>query len=168
MQLEQRNTSLAQANWQLEQRVAERMAALQSALRAKTENEARFRAVADDVPQLVWTSKDEGNWTYANQRWLSYTGQSEEETLGLGWLDAVHPDDRRATLAAWHEASESGRPLLVEHRLRQADGAWRWFETQAMPSTDARTGSPWIGASTDIHARKLAGDALRDEKARLE
>ena len=58
------------------------------------ESEARFRTLAETIPQLVWTSIADAHWTYASRQWTVYTGQSEAEAIGLGWLDAVHPDDR--------------------------------------------------------------------------
>lgn len=169
-ELEERNAALAQSNWDLERRVAERTAALEAALDARSRSEARFRAVADGVPQLVWTSHPEGRWDFSNKRWQAYTGQSEEETKGWGWLESVHPDDRKRTLAAWHDATKRRGKLFVEHRIRSKDGEYRWFETQALP-TGATFDDPeaeWVGSTADIHARKLAAEAMAEARQHLE
>jgi len=81
-----------------------------------------------------------------------FTGLPESQSLDFGWLDAVHPDDRDTTVAAWSEAQRTGK-YRVEHRVRRAsDGEYRWHQTQAtpLPEGDA-TEVEWIGTSTDIH-----------------
>ena len=121
------------------------------------EEKERFRVLVENMPQLVWRSADEGNWSWASPQWLDYTGQSQEETHGRGWLRAVHPDDHDATMQAWH-AARAQDGLDVEFRLRRAsDGSYRWYRTRSVPlHEDAegdRTGDrivEWLGTSTDI------------------
>ncbi|MBO1077784.1 PAS domain S-box protein [Roseomonas haemaphysalidis] len=121
------------------------------------EEKERFRLLVENMPQLVWRSGDEGNWTWASPQWLDYTGQSQEQTHGLGWLQAVHPDDREATMQAWHVARDQNG-LDVEYRLRRAsDGAYRWHRTRSVPLHDSSGSSrsedrvlEWLGTSTDI------------------
>ncbi len=125
-----------------------------SALRAETE---RFRTLAEGIPQLVWRSDADGLWTWASPQWQAYTGQSQEESHGWGWLETVHPDNHAAVERGWHEARPHGR-LDVEYRVRRAsDGAWRWFNTRSVPVRQApEPGEPegriveWLGTTTDI------------------
>lgn len=122
-----------------------------------TASMARFRTLADVAPQLVWRSRGSGHWIWASPNWLSYTGQSQGESHGLGWLDAVHPDDHEATMRAWDEARRHGS-FDIEHRVRRAlDGAWRLHATRAAPLRsrvgDAAPGErtpEWIGTSADV------------------
>jgi two-component system CheB/CheR fusion protein len=129
------------------------------ALRA---SETRQLALIEGIPQLVWRSADYGQWTWGSPQWLSFTGQSQEESVGLGWLDAVHPDDRDAALEAWEQAAVDG-VLAVEYRIRRAaDGAWLWHHTRSLPVRDAEGRTvEWLGTSTDI-------DAIRQLQARQE
>ena len=129
------------------------------ALRA---SETRQRALIEGIPQLVWRSADAGRWTWGSPQWLSFTGQTQEECAGLGWLDAVHPDDRGAAMEAWERAGREGI-LDVEYRVRRAlDGAWLWHHTRSLPVRDAAGGTiEWLGTSTDI-------DAIRQLQARQE
>jgi PAS domain S-box-containing protein len=128
--------------------------ATEEALREQRE---RFRLLVMGMPQLVWRSADAGAWTWSSPQWQAYTGQSEAESLGLGWLDALHPDDRETAMRAWHEAPSHGR-LNVEFRIRRAsDGAWQWHQTRSLPVRGAPApGHPdgrireWVGTSTDI------------------
>lgn len=111
----------------------------------------------EGMPQLVWRSYDEGNWSWASPQWLEYSGQRQEDTHGLSWLQVVHPDDHEATMQAWREAPVHDG-LEVEHRLRRAlDGSYRWHRTRSIPMHDntggAGTGDrivEWLGTSTDI------------------
>lgn len=119
---------------------------------ALRESEAQFRRLALSIPQLVFRSRPDGGRTWGSPQWQLYAGQSQGESIGTGWLDAVHPDDRAATLRAWEAARESGR-YHVEHRIRRAtDGAWRWHQTEAAPAQDQPPGgaTEWVGTSTDI------------------
>ncbi len=128
---------------------------------ALRESETRFRTLALGIPQLVWRACDVGVWTWASQQWLDYTGQSQEESHGLGWLEALHPSDRAAALHGWQEAERRGR-LDVEYRVRRAsDGAYRWHQTRALPLRGApEPGHPqgrileWLGTTTDVEDLK--------------
>nr|WP_280843016.1 PAS domain-containing protein [Pararoseomonas baculiformis] len=132
--------------------------AARAALDAEKE---RFRTLAEGIPPLVWRSCDEGRWTWSSPQWLDYTGQSEAESRGLGWLDVVHPDDRGRTMAAWREAPPHGR-LDVEYRVRRAsDGTWRWHQTRSVPVRGGPTAEQpggriveWLGTTTDIEDLK--------------
>ena len=126
----------------------------------------RLRTLADVIPQLVWQSSDDGHWIWASPSWLAYTGQSQGESFGPGWLDPIHPDDRDATLRAWHEAPRVGG-LDIEHRIRRSfDGAWRRHHTRS--ASLRRSGVPdgsesrvleWVGASADVEdARRMEGE----------
>ena len=125
------------------------------------EEKERFRTLVEGIPQLVWRSCDEGLWTWASRQWCDYTGQSEDESRGVGWRRALHPDDRERAVAAWHEARPHGR-LYVEYRVRRAaDGAYRWHQTRSVPVRDGPTPEEpegriieWLGTTTDIEDLK--------------
>ena len=116
------------------------------------ESEARFRALATNIPQLVFRSRVTGARTWGSPQWEVFTGLSDARSRGLGWLDAVHPDDRRATLEAWERAEETGS-YYVEHRIRRVvDGEYRWHQTRAAPLRDGdEPVTEWVGTSADVH-----------------
>ncbi|HET8996851.1 MAG TPA: PAS domain S-box protein, partial [Acetobacteraceae bacterium] len=145
--------------------VTDRKAADQ-ALRA---SEARLRALVEGIPQLVFRSRSSGARIWGSSQWVNYTGLGEAQSLGLGWLDAVHPEDRPATLDAWQDAEAIGR-VSIEHRTRRAsDGAWRWFQTRAMPvRNEAGHIIEWFGTSTDIDDQVRARDVLARNRDELE
>ena len=86
------------------------------------ESEARFRNMADHAPAMIWTTDPTGSCTYLNRPWYEFTGQSEEETKGFGWLDAVHPDDRGWSGETFFHANAAREAFRLEYRLRNAEG----------------------------------------------
>jgi two-component system, sensor histidine kinase PdtaS len=96
-------------------------------------DESRFRALADGLPVPVWWCGPDKGLEYANEAWLAFTGRRLEEQRGLGWLEAVHPDDRERCLATLEGALARGAPFALELRLRRHDGAWRWVEDRGTP-----------------------------------
>jgi PAS domain S-box-containing protein len=115
------------------------------------ESEQRFRLLATNIPQLVFLTRPNGERTWPSPQWIAFTGLGVEESLGLNWLDAIHPEDREATQAAWTEAQPKGE-YYIEHRVRrQPDGAYLWHQTRAKPLDDsAHLTSDWVGTMTDI------------------
>ena len=129
----------------------------QAEIRVLQETVVHFRTLVEGIPQLVWRSCDRGQWTWASPQWLAYTGQTQAETHGLGWVGAVHVEDRPAVLRAWEKARTHGQVLAEFRLLRASDGAWRWHQTRSMPVRGApEPGWPegrileWLGTTTDI------------------
>lgn len=118
---------------------------------ALRESEARQRALIEGVPQLVWRAAEPGEWTWASPQWTEFTGQPEEASHYWGWLEAIHPDDREPTRAAW-ESATTREFFEVEHRiLARATRSYRWFQTRASPVRDRRDQIvEWLGTSTDV------------------
>jgi two-component system CheB/CheR fusion protein len=124
------------------------------------ESEAQFRAIAEVVPDLLWSSDARGTILWHNQRWYAYTGQTLEAALGAGWLDALHPEDRERSWNTFQGAIAGGQPLRQEHRIRRADGMYRWFLSQALPLRDDQGAIVrWYGAWADIHDQRVALEA---------
>lgn len=113
-------------------------------------SEARQRALVEGIPQLVWRAGDGGAWSWASPQWCRYTGQTEAESRGFGWLDAVHPEDRDRARNAWSGAA-AAEVLAVDYRIRHApEGRYRWFQSRALPLREGSDIVEWLGTSTDI------------------
>lgn len=112
-----------------------------------------FRAIADAVPQMMWSALADGWIDWYNARWYEYTGQTADEAAGWGWQAVHHPEDLPEVMRAWPGSIASGEPFEMEFRLRGADDVFRWFLTRAIPLRDA-TGTivRWYGSNTDIDA----------------
>jgi PAS domain S-box-containing protein len=136
---------------------------------ALRDSESRFRRLAESIPHFVFRCRSSGARVWGSPQWTAFTGLSEKQSLGLGWLDAIHPDDRSATMAAWAAAAANGL-FSVEHRTRHAaDGTFRWFQSRAVPVL-GKTGriAEWFGTSTDIHDQILAREVLARGSSELE
>jgi PAS domain S-box-containing protein len=144
-------------------RVVAARAAAEEALR---ESERRIRELADAMPQLVWTSDATGAVDYYNGRAAQYDGIQPGDTRGASWQSMIHPDDLEATVAAWERSTRLGVPYVFEHRLRMADGSYRWHLERAEPVHSAN-GLRWFGTATDVHELRAAREALRDNEGRL-
>jgi len=136
---------------------------------ALRDSEARLRSLIEGIPQLVFRSRSSGERIWGSPQWIVYTGLSEPESLGLGWLNAIHPDDRAQTMAAWAEAAARGL-FSVEHRTyHAADGTYRWFQSRAIPVRDGDGRIvEWFGTSTDIDDQVRAREVLARGRDELE
>ncbi|GGF24820.1 PAS domain-containing protein [Hymenobacter cavernae] len=119
------------------------------------EAQARTAFILQALPVLIVTLQPDGAADYFNQRWLDFTGRSLEESVGWGWLEDLHPDDREAVGKGWQEAAQGTSEYQVEYRLRRHDGHYRWVLVRAVPRLGA-DGRPslWVGGATDIHEQK--------------
>jgi PAS domain S-box-containing protein len=123
------------------------------------QSEERFRVLATAIPQLVFRSRPDGMRTWASPQWCDFAGQSFEGSVGSGWIEALHPEDREGTLKAWREAPVAGE-YYYEHRVRRgSDGEYRWHQTRAGPVNPGEpdTGD-WVGTMTDIHDLRTLKD----------
>ncbi|WP_249394731.1 PAS domain S-box protein [Deinococcus sp. QL22] len=132
-------------------------------------SELRFRSLVEATSQMVWTCAPTGEFVTPQADWQRFTGQTEQEALGWGWLEAVHPDDQEHTRQAWRQAAELQRPYQVECRVRRSDGAYRFMQARATPvQTGGGSVNEWIGVHEDITERRDAEQQLRDREARYQ
>jgi formate hydrogenlyase transcriptional activator len=110
----------------------------EDALRSHEQN---LRLLVDTIPGFVVTTKPTGEIELLNRRVLEYFDKTPEELANWRTGDAIHPDDLSLTIAALTRSIQMSEPYEVEHRLRRADGVYRWFHTR--------------------------GHALRDEEGRI-
>jgi len=136
----------------------------EQAARAATEaSEQHYRALADAMPQIVWTARPDGFNDYYNRRWYEYTGLTPAEAEGWGWQHVVHPEDAERSVRAWATAVATGEDYQVEYRFRRAsDGQYRWHLGRAEALRDASGRVvKWFGTATDIHESREAEERVR-------
>jgi PAS domain S-box-containing protein len=131
---------------------------------ARRDSEALFHEMADTAPAMLWISDPSGAWTFLSRQWYELTAQEPESALGLGWLNALHPDDRDSAADAVFEATDQRRPFHFECRLLQPDGEPRWTIIAGQP----RLGGDgeflgFVGSAIDITERRKAEEAVIDE-----
>jgi PAS domain S-box-containing protein len=119
------------------------------------ESEAKFRAIADSMPQMVWSTRPDGFHDYYNARWYEFTGVPAGSTDGEGWNDMFHPEDQSRARALWSRSLETGEPYEIEYRLRHHSGVYRWTLGRAMAIRNAEGEiTRWFGTCTDIDELK--------------
>lgn len=134
------------------------------------QSEHRFRTIADSTPVMIWITRPDGKCVYLNKQWYDYTGQNEESGLGLGWLEAVHPDDTAHSRQIFLEANAAQKDFSLLYRLRDKDGNYRWMIDSGIARFSPLTGEyeGYIGAVVDVHEQKLAEQALAQQKKQYE
>ena len=131
-------------------------------------SEARFRILADSMPQLVWTALPDGRMDYFNRRIDNYKGIVKQPDGNWEWSGVVHPDDLGLTLALWQHALSTGMAQEIEHRLLQSDGSYKWHLSRTNPVHDQKGHVvKWYGTSTEIDRQKRAEAALSESESRL-
>jgi len=120
---------------------------------ADSQQQARF--VLEALPVLVWTCQPDGAMLSFNQRWLTFTGRSQEESVGWGWANDIAPEQRNDVVQHWKAAAAAGQEFQLEFRLRRADGQYHWVLIRCVPRRAEAGGiSQWIGGGTDINEQK--------------
>jgi PAS domain S-box-containing protein len=125
-------------------------------------SEARYRRLAEAMPQLVWTLDRDGALDFVNEHWIAYTGLSLAQSAGEGRARALHPDDRIEMAQRWREAAVALEAFELQGRIRRAaDGAYRWFHVRAAPAFEA-DGTPagWVATAIDVEDRVRAETTL--------
>ena len=122
----------------------------QSELRLR-ESEARFRAIADSAPVLIWMSGVDKACTFFNKGWLDFRGRALADELGNGWADGVHPEDLQGCVRTYENAFDSRKPFSMHYRLLRHDGVYRWILDNGTPRTLADgTFAGYIGGCIDV------------------
>ncbi len=136
---------------------------------ALRESELRFRALADNIPQLAWMTDATGAIFWYNQRWFDFTGTTLAEMKGWGWQAVHHPDHLPRIMKRWPESLAAGTDFDDTFPLRGADGKYRWFLTRAVPIRDESGNvQRWFGTNTDVTEQRDAADALALAKEQVE
>ncbi|BAY98880.1 two-component hybrid sensor and regulator [Tolypothrix tenuis PCC 7101] len=134
---------------------------------ALKESERRYATLAEAAPVAIFRFNAEGECIYVNDRWSEMTGRTAESALGMGWVDALHPEDRDRISQEWDNGFDQGKFTQHEARYLHPDGTIIWHYCQAVPeiSEDGRL-MGYIGTITDITDRKEAEIALKESERR--
>ena len=114
-----------------------------------------FDALAETVPAILWMMDETGRCVWLSRAWYEFSGQTEAEALGRGWLEVAHPDDRNAAALVFASAFDRQEPFEIEWRSRRRDGVYRWVSDSARPrfSPDG-VFEGYVGAVFDIDDRR--------------
>lgn len=122
--------------------------------------EARYRALVAATTQMVWISDAHGAVVDDVPSWRALTGQSRDQVLGSGWMDAVICEDRARVESAWRHSLAAQAPHEIRFRIRDVAGQQRTLMAHVVPVQDDQGQvREWIGTYTDISATSAAEDS---------
>jgi PAS domain S-box-containing protein len=132
-------------------------------------SEAKYKAMAEGIPQMVWTAFPNGNIDFYNQNWINYTGFTDKDDLENGLKNIVHPADLASALKAWKHSLNTGEELKIEARLqRKKDEVYRWHLIKAWSIKNNQNNIlKWLGTCTDIHDQKKQNEELQIKNIEL-
>ncbi len=126
---------------------------------ALAESEAKFRQLADTIPQLAWMAKADGWIFWYNRRWYEYSGTTPEQMEGWGWQRIHDPAELPRVMEGWQRSIATGEPFEMEFPLKSATGEFRWFLTRVAPFRDGQGKIIlWFGTNTDIEDQRRVGE----------
>lgn len=131
-------------------------------------SERRHRAIAQGIPVGIFEIDLAGACRYVNERYCDISGLTEEESLGQGWREHLHPDDLETLVAEWQAAVAEEREFRLDYRMIRPDGREVWVAgraTELVGDHGIRTG--FLGTVTDITARRRAEEGLREVTSRF-
>ncbi len=132
-----------------------------------TESEARFRGLATSLPQVIWSTRPDGEFEYTNPAWNEYLAVDPLQP-GL-WENILHPEDTETILPQWREALAAGRAFEFQARLKRAsDGTFRCFLCRSLPLLNEQGKViRWFGSCTDIDDQSQRAAELRSSNEAL-
>ncbi|MUH01408.1 PAS domain S-box protein [Scytonema sp. UIC 10036] len=131
---------------------------------ALRESEERYRVLITQAPVGIYQTDAQGNTLYVNPRWSEMSGLSMLEARGMGWVPAIHPEDRERVFSIWRNATQQAGPFEMEYRYRKPDGQETWVSGQAVAiRNEAGEVAYYFGTSMDVTARKQAENALQQQ-----
>jgi len=143
-------------------------AALTRAFDEIAKSEAELRTIIDAIPQLITAIGADGQFLYANQAVLEYTGLTKEEVRSEKFPEVFHPEDSERLRDVRDAAISRGVSFEYERRVRRKDGQYRWFLIQYSPLLDDKGKIfRWYATGTDIDDRKQAEERTRQENVAL-
>src|ERR1022692_2446431 len=128
----------------------------QNSAEAVRRSEERYRSLVQAGAQVVWVTTPTGAIAEDSPEWRWITGQTLEEYLGGGWLDAIHPEDRERVDRDWRECVQAGKVFDNRYRVRTKKGSYRHYDVRAVPIERDGKIIEWVGASTDVTGQREA------------
>ena len=131
-------------------------------------DDQRFRVLVEGVAQAIWEVGPDGATSTDSPTWRAWTGQSVEQMMAHGWMEAIHPDDRAGFESRWNDIRQRRLPADLAFRLRRADGSWSWTDMRTAPLfNDSGSVQKWVCMNMDITDRKCAEEVLHRSETRF-
>jgi len=155
-------TQILELNATLEGRIAKRTGEL-------ARQEARYRTLAEQAPEVIWNLDRSGSVTFMNRAWCELVGGTPDEWLGDRWRQRIHPDDVPVMAKNWERSRETLMPYTGTRRVLGREGRWHTMSYRAAPVLDEGGAVAfWVGIDSDITELKSIEQALRSSNQELQ
>ncbi len=133
------------------------------------ESEEKFKTLISSSPSAIYMTDKKGNCTFVNTFWRNMTGLTIKETLGKGWINGIHPDDRKKVEKNWYKTVKAGGKWGTEYRLidRKKRVTWVYGTAAALKNVKGEI-TGYVGINTDITDRIKAEKKLKKSHEELE
>ena len=138
--------------------------------KALRENEEKYYSLIANIPDVVWTTDQNGQTTFISsniEKIYGYTPEDISEDGERLWFGRIHPDDVERVKKAFKAVFEEGVQLDVEYRIRRKDGEWIWLHDRSIGAYEKNGIKYADGVFFDITERKKAEEKLLDYQAQL-
>lgn len=103
-----------------------------------------------ETTSASWFASADG-YVWDIPEWRMLTGQSQAQVEGMGWADAIHPEDRPDVVEKWRACVCTGDPYQVTYRLCMANSEYRHFNVIGLPMRRANGEiDQWFGVCFDL------------------
>lgn len=131
------------------------------------ESEARFRAIADIAPVLIWVTRQDGTRSFVNQAYSDFYGDLYSDARDADWIASVHPDDRERMRQASLKGESSGEAFSLEARYLRHDGEWRWMKSYSRPRHSGSDLLGYVGVAFDVTEMREAQTLIEESETRF-
>lgn len=132
---------------------------------ALAEKDNLYQTLIESIPHIVWLEDAAGEAVYINKTWYQVTGFTEAESLGYGWSEALHPDDRAKAASIAQKARQVGKTFSGEARYRTKKGDYHHYHYLGIPvKNDKAEIVNWVGINTDVTAFREAQQRIADSE----
>ena len=133
------------------------------------ESEKRYHTLTEVSPVGIFRTDASGSTTFVNSRWCEIAGFTFQQAIGNGWLDAVHPDDKKSLIENWNKATLNHVISTSEYRFVRPDGRIIWVMGQAITEMNSENEVVgYVGTITDITERKLSEEKFKKMNKKME
>ncbi len=138
-----------------------------SAEAALRRNEARVRAILENLRDVIYATDKSGTVTYVSPTVEELTGYRPEEVIGRPFIDFVYPEDVKDRMPRFLKAL-AGEAIATEYRFVTKNDEIVWVRTQARPNIEEGEVKGLHGVLVDITERKRAEEALIRSYAKIQ
>ncbi|PKP52521.1 MAG: hypothetical protein CVT92_08510 [Bacteroidetes bacterium HGW-Bacteroidetes-1] len=132
------------------------------------ESQLLFKTLAESSPVGIFRTDKTGATTYVNPKWCDLSSMIAKDALNMGFLQAIHPDDREIVTNRWDKTVEGNQTDKAQYRFLHKDGSIVWVQGIVVPEIIEGITVGYIGTITDITQIKKYEVVLQQQKEELQ